>query len=386
MAMGDALRRTFELPGDHRRSGALQGLRGIAVALVFCVHYDTLMRGYLPAGSTAAAISAFFGHVGHAGVDLFFVLSGMLIYTLVLRPFDFRRFVVRRVQRIYPCFVGVLAIYTVLALIRPELGKLPAEPLAAAAYWVANLILLPGVFPIVPIVTVSWSLSYEVFFYIVMPAIAVATGLRHRQPRSRVLALCAIAAVGFALASLHVLPQKRMLMFVAGMLVCELVDAKWFVARVSSRWETVAAAAFVVSLPAAFWLSGGLGKEGWSAAALLVLFVADAALVACAYCGGGPVSRFLAVAPLRWLGNISYSFYLLHGLVLRLLITAAGLVLAPSPNLAGYLLLLPIAWFAAVFCSTILFVLVEKRFSLAPPRPAPAPAAQPAVLRASVSL
>jgi peptidoglycan/LPS O-acetylase OafA/YrhL len=52
----------------------------------------------------------------------------------------------------------------------------------AIEYIIANTVLLPGVFPIQPIITVSWSLSFEVLFYLVAPALSVLAWKRYSNP------------------------------------------------------------------------------------------------------------------------------------------------------------------------------------------------------------
>jgi peptidoglycan/LPS O-acetylase OafA/YrhL len=69
---------------------------------------------------------------------------------------------VRRLQRIYPAFLVVFA-FALALTITPIPGKIPHHPWQAV-YLVANLALLPGLIPMVRIVDVAWSLSYEMFF------------------------------------------------------------------------------------------------------------------------------------------------------------------------------------------------------------------------------
>src|SRR5436190_6115107 len=115
MTLSSRLARVYELPADRPRIGALQGIRGFAVALVFVVHHHTLFGEYAAERSWTSAASVFFGVAGHAGVDLFFVLSGALVYGLVLdRPMTFREFFGRRLRRLYPAFGVVLTLYLIL--------------------------------------------------------------------------------------------------------------------------------------------------------------------------------------------------------------------------------------------------------------------------------
>src|SRR5690606_22173143 len=75
-------------PGDSR-SKAMEGLRGIAVFLVFLVHYSSLVEPWVPEGSLSWASMQFLERAGHSGVDLFFLLSGFLIYGSIIRAKSF---------------------------------------------------------------------------------------------------------------------------------------------------------------------------------------------------------------------------------------------------------------------------------------------------------
>jgi len=74
--------------------------------------------------------------------------------------------------------------------------------------------------------------------------------------------------------------------------------------------------------------------------------------------------RLLSWAPLRWLGNMSYSYYLLHGLTLKasfFILNAVGSDLRPVE--IWFWLLLPLMWIVTLVPTGCLFLLVEKPFS-----------------------
>jgi len=334
------LARLFELPSSGRLR-ALEGVRGLAVLLVFCVHYDSLFGHYLPPGSAARALSQALGTIGNVGVDLFFVLSGYLLYgALRRRASGYGRFLWRRVERLYPTFLTTLALYLILG------AKLAESPMQSSIYLAQNVALLPGIFPIRPIIGVAWSLSYEMFFYLVVPFVVLV--LRGRSERGRIGALVALA-VAFALPwHAHV----RVVLFVAGMLVYELGDRL-------PRPERLVVLAFLVSLALYWWL------DGFVIVRYLVLFVPFGWLVACAL-APGRLNRAFSWTPLRWLGNISYSYYLIHGLALHATALALARVVAPFPLL--YALALPLGVLATLVAATLLFALVERPLSLEPGR------------------
>src|SRR5690606_4132801 len=164
----ERLRGHFELQNGTSRNLAMEGLRGIAVTLVFLVHYHSVLTPWMAGvegwGSDFGRAMRF---AGAAGVDLFFVLSGYLIYGATLSArFSWGGFMRRRLQRIYPTFLVLLTIYLGLSFLIPSESKLPPGAAEASFYVLQNVLLLPGMFAIKPIITVAWSLSYEMFFYL----------------------------------------------------------------------------------------------------------------------------------------------------------------------------------------------------------------------------
>src|SRR4051794_12438486 len=77
--------RVYDLSAGEGRMRSLEGLRGFAVLLVFCVHFDALFGQYASEMPLVRQASRFLGIVGNIGVDLFFVISGYLIYGTLLR-------------------------------------------------------------------------------------------------------------------------------------------------------------------------------------------------------------------------------------------------------------------------------------------------------------
>src|SRR5712664_3884452 len=214
----------YEVEGGKSRVIPMEGLRGIAVFLVFLVHFHALFGTHLVRGTWLYQISEFLGTIGNSGVDLFFVMSGSLIYgALIRRDVGYLTFTRRRVERIYPTFVAVLALYLVLSAFFPEQNKIHGSVLRAGLYILANLFLLPGIFNLKPIITVAWSLSYEFFFYLTMPVLVWAPGMRRWKPYQRLAAfallwiVCGLVSFYFGLEN-----RTRMISFIAGIVLYEL--------------------------------------------------------------------------------------------------------------------------------------------------------------------
>src|SRR5581483_1777059 len=201
----------YEVSGTAERIASMEGLRGLAVLLVFFVHFHALFRIYVDRESLSYACSRFLSVTGHSGVDLFFVISGYLIYGAVLdRRIQYGRFLRRRVQRIYPTFLSVLGLYVVLSVLFPWKSKIPSGHLNAVLYVLANAALLPGILPIEPMMSVAWTLSYEFFFYLTIPIFVAIWGLRERSRLARMVFLSGCTAVFLASSMLSWVGHSRL--------------------------------------------------------------------------------------------------------------------------------------------------------------------------------
>ena len=357
----------YELPQDNSRIVSLEGIRGLAITLVFFVHYHALFSHYLANDSASFSMSHFSWSIGPAGVDLFFILSGYLIYGIVMQKnTNYLKFMFRRAQRIYPTFLFVLALYIILLFIFPRETKLPSDPGEAALLILENVALLPGIFNINPIITVAWSLSYEWFFYACIPILISVLKMKRWKASSRILFI-AISSVAYITLRL---PPNHMPMFASGMLLYELSNSVWFKSKLSRTGEVFAIAVFIATFPCIYFLQSRQsgpdpGTVLWDWSVIAILYGGFFWFFVYAINYDGIVKRSLSCTPLRWLGNISYSYYLLHGLVLN----AIALALKSVPGLSQYGLIifwigLPLAFLTTVGISTVLFVEVERRFSI----------------------
>lgn len=347
------MRRIFELQDPrHARLLPMEGLRGFAVTLVFLQHY-TLQAQHLglPSGFTASFAAAFRNY-GNLGVELFFVLSGYLIYgTLVRRAPGFGGFMARRLQRLYPAYLVVFALALGQELLKAGGSKIPEGGWDAAGFLVANLLLLPGLFPIAGLIDVAWSLSYEIFFYLVTAGLVLGARMT-AMPRRRRIAILLVLSAGFlAVASLE--PRHfpvRMMPFFAGMLLAEGVGAR------IPGWAglVLPLVGFVISITAPLP----------PVSAEFAQTVAFFALCAVCFADRGLVSRAMTWTPLRWLGNMSYSYYLLHGSVVS--VGFAALVSIHPGTMPAWLFwtYLPILFAGTLAAAAVLFIAVEKPLSL----------------------
>lgn len=337
----------------------MEGLRGLAVLLVFLVHYVSLSAPWRSDDTTLAALASSLHTVGNAGVDLFFVLSGYLIYgSLLARPQQLHHFLRRRVRRIYPVYTFVFALYLLLSWALPSQNRIPAPWPDAARYLANNFFLLSGFGAEPPLISVAWSLSYEMLSYLLIAVLISTLQLRLRSRRWRCLFFAMLgvtAALGFATFG----GPARMLLFIAGIFVHEAMapPSRPAPGALLSTIAVLAAWAMLL-MPLALWLK---------LAALCGAF-----FLLCLSCfgrPGSPLALALCWTPLRWLGNISYSYYLIHGLALKAGFMALALLAPPSPHgPAFFLLMLAPMLVITLPPAALLFLLVERPCSLAPLR------------------
>ena len=160
--------RRFRLSSTQRLP-SLDGLRGVSILLVLVAH-STLASNF-PHGLQ------FLAGLGDLGVLVFFVISGYLITTLLMREkaetgeISLRNFYMRRILRIFPVayfYIGVVALLSSLGLV-----QLSQHDLAFALTYLMNYHLNCA-----PIFGHFWSLTVEEQFYLLWPTLVVVVGFR----------------------------------------------------------------------------------------------------------------------------------------------------------------------------------------------------------------
>jgi exopolysaccharide production protein ExoZ len=350
--------------GNANNVQSMEGLRGFAVFLVFIVHFVALVKPWISNDSTFSTIAQSLHTIGNTGVDLFFVLSGYLIYgSLISRKQGYLRFMSRRLQRIYPAFIVVFAVYVVSSFIFPAESKLPISVSDKIVYLVQNFFLLPGLFPIEPMITVAWSLSYEMFYYLLIPLVIGAFGLRHRSVVWRIaffLSITLAIVVYCFVNGGHV----RLIMFIAGIVLYEVMNNT----QAPSPSGSIGVTALVLGLLATLFPVAGSGAYSLK---ICILFVSFSTLCwACFRRPSARLARSFSWTPLRWLGNMSYSYFLLHGLTLKAAFMAFGNIVPPAVHGQWiFWVLLPPMFILTLIPTAALFIFVERPFSLRPHRP-----------------
>jgi peptidoglycan/LPS O-acetylase OafA/YrhL len=299
----------------HRRD--IDGLRAIAVAGVILDH---------------AGVAGF--EAGFAGVDIFFVISGFLIGGIVLKAmsenrFTFAEFYARRARRILPALLVMILVTLPFGwfLMTPNELRYHGGGAFATLAFLSNVWFLTRIDYFNPEVATdpllhTWSLAVEEQFYVILPILLIVLSriVMTRRTIGGVLAVLALVSFGLTVAAT---PADAMVVFYLGhtraweLLAGVLASMVWVRAQsVPGVWRGVLAAVglglaliSITLIPA-----HGLWPGFWTLApvlgAVLVLLFGDQPSVA---------RRCLSLAPMVWLGAISYSAYLWHQPILGFL-------------------------------------------------------------------
>jgi peptidoglycan/LPS O-acetylase OafA/YrhL len=299
----------------------LDGLRTVAVTLVLVYHVARTQDMSLLPG-------------GFVGVDVFFVLSGFLITSLLLRELrrtgrlDLRRFYVRRLWRLSPALILVSAAVAAVFAFFPAVFGLeaasPVEALVALAYgmsWWSGLELPGGPY----LLGLTWSLSVEEHFYLLWPLVLVA--LLRRGGGVRAVVAVAVLANAYTAVLWHLgadpdrlyyLPDARFAQLLTGCGLAAALFARPDLGRlrpaVSGRAASlsalgIAGVALVGSRYEAWYWSGGMQLVGVGAAVVIGHLAVDR---------DSRMSTLLRWGPLPTLGVWSYGIYLWHLPLIRL--------------------------------------------------------------------
>jgi peptidoglycan/LPS O-acetylase OafA/YrhL len=292
---------------------ALTGIRWFAAFWVVLYHFEGKIKPVLPAWRYLDPIS----RTGFVGVDLFFVLSGFIMsYNYLDR---FRRwhlsqhlhFLALRLARIYPVyFVTLMIVLGELGLSKVFHKSINTGSIFTVKQFFANLFMVNGWgfqkvvfawnFP-------AWSVSAEWFAYLLFPFFALLV--------VRITSRLISGGLAIALLSTYIVlynhswggPLTRVVCeFLCGMFLFRIYDSD-----TSARpWQWIAPVGLVAG-PIIVWTTSGTPPAD--------LLVFDCAVVVIGLAiAQGRIARFFGSAQMVFLGEISYSLYLTHGLILRI--------------------------------------------------------------------
>lgn len=293
--------------GMNRYRPEIDGLRALAVFAVVLFH--ARVRGF---------------SAGFVGVDVFLVISGYLIAGVILREseagtFSLAGFFERRVRRILPALLAMLAVTALAGLILlPGDFRQFGGSLAAITVFLSNFLFAraSGYFALnadaTPLLH-TWSLAVEEQFYLLFPVLLLLS--RRAGPRGLRLSLIGATAVslgdsvwstGTDPVVAFYSPASRAWEFLAGALLTAMVPRP---PRARTAGDATALVGLVLIGGSFLWLRAGVTFPG---ARAIPVVAGSVLLLWGMMADGSRVARAMSVRPLVAIGLISYSLYLWH--------------------------------------------------------------------------
>lgn len=292
------------MPAAREFNTNIHGLRGLAAFMVFWCHVyaGSFDSGFYP--EHWHPLVAWFLHAGRYGVDVFFMISGYLITESLTRKGQVRRFLADRAIRLYPAFLAVLLPLVVMGILTRTRLFAEADPSSWLLHILANVLFLPGVFDMPPILGVAWSLSFEAAFYLTAAVAFVLAGAGKRE-----LAVGVCAASGLLL-----FPQyPGIIFFYTGALIYLYGDRLLQgLARIHLPLAALLGLLAIWHLFIVHYHRAEADLSVGFVAMLLASFTLGMMFFNSVVAGAGIFGGFLRSRTLQFLGTISYSFYLWH--------------------------------------------------------------------------
>ncbi len=286
----------------------IDGIRAIAVTAVILFHYG---------------VTGFSG--GFVGVDIFFVLSGYLISSIIFDKlekgrFEFGNFYFRRIRRLFPVYVVVMAVTFALAyaFMLPREFREFGQSLVASTVYISNILffLEAGYFDtashLKPLLH-TWSLSVEEQFYVIFPFVAWLCARLSRKNLFIFFAILTVASFVAAVsyiktdtsAVFYLYPFRAWEMFLGTLLATQ------FIPHLASRlWNNALAITglALIILPTFLYTD----KTLFPGASALIPCFGTALLIYSGSAQQGWVQQILSSSIPVYIGKLSYSLYLWH--------------------------------------------------------------------------
>lgn len=289
----------------------IEGLRGVAVAVVILYHLD--LRGFSG---------------GFVGVDIFFVISGFLISGLLLQEFDetrtisIRNFYIRRARRILPAatFVLVGTMLSSRLFLEPlRLINLTVDGISASTFWInvqlaaKSIDYLDSALPPSPLQH-YWSLAVEEQFYLVFPVLLYAILRVNRRRDTAVAVLTLLALLSFVGCLVFTEQSQPLAFFLSPFRAWQFLLGTVLPLLISSRSQMRRIASEILSL-------GGLGLVSLSVVvghnsqypgSIALVPTVGAALLLSASHSTSLINQLLSSRLALIVGRRSYVLYLWH--------------------------------------------------------------------------
>jgi exopolysaccharide production protein ExoZ len=276
---------------------SLQALRALAAWMVVCHHFMQIFFDFHASGP----IGQFFTDRGAVGVDIFFVISGLVIYLSTQdKQMPAGRFLLNRAIRIVPAYW----LYTALmGLMLVSLGQWLPHSAIDLPHFILSLLFIPsenpGGYGLYPTLNVGWTLNYEMFFYLLF-SLVFTVPQRHR-PLIVAAALFAVSEVLGRYGVISRFYQNNIVYeFLLGIGIGVMYRRGWITEGLWVPLAVIAASVFAI-----YQLDASDRLLHWGLPSAMIVLACVAM-----------EPHFKRVKMLKVLGDCSYSVYLVHVLVL----------------------------------------------------------------------
>ena len=334
------------------RFDSIDGLRGYLALSVF-IHHFVLTWYWKNTGEWGRPPEAYFQNLGKFGIAVFFMITGFLFISKIIssnKPIDWYRLYQSRVFRIFPLYLFVIVLITIVILFQSNF-QINVDVFTLLKSYFRWFIFHGNIINDYSetrriIAGVDWTLKYEWLFYALLPLIALVI----RQGKLAIILVCLGLLILFLYpVRIEYFYTLYFILFAIGGGAAALSNElkkqeKWINHPLCSLFTLVALIAAVFH-PNTFSSIHVL---------LMTLFFVPITL-------GNNLFGLLNARPSIFLGEISYSIYLLHGAVLYTLFSIINFDIGHLP-LTSALMWLPIIGLIVVFLSTIAYLLIERPF------------------------
>ena len=335
-----------------QRLGHIDGLRGYLALMVF-IHHFVITDQFRTTGRWFRPPEDYFNNFGQAGVGLFFMITGFLFIHRVLAKnhrIDWRRLFTSRVFRIYPLYLfafavvaGVAAYHTQFQL-REPVTQLVGDLLRWFVF-LGGTINQYGATKLT-LAWVDWTLRYEWLFYLSLPLLSFIISKSRWLTIGLILVVLyfAVAPTRFAFG---IFDSRYLILFAVGGLTArlKLADVAW--ARILHH-PAASLVAIAALLGEIFLFDKPFGP---TQVVLLTIFFVPVAL-------GNSLFGLLEHDASVFLGEVSYSIYLMHPIVLYTVFNMFGAQLPFTGT--KYMLLMPMLGITVVLFSWATYTVVER--------------------------
>lgn len=316
---------------SYQRIPELDGLRGIAIILVISFHYlnNQLVHSQAVLGKFVGKLTSF----GWVGVDLFFVLSGFLIGSILIRNKGsenyFSTFYKKRLLRIVPNYYLLLFLFVLITTSRYFSDSYFVTGNNKLSFW-TYLTLTQNFFMASlnnmgnSAMSVTWSIAIEEQFYIVVPMLIFFINNKH-IPYFLIALMVSACLIRYNFTHWvpsYVLLVSRMDALSLGVLIAWL-NTEFELSRFVNRYMKIIIGILVTDVVLCLFLFVKYQDLGGVKHSLFAIFFGIALLFALTF-KKGLYGKLLRNKALVWIGTVSYSLYLFHYLILGVFHHLAG--------------------------------------------------------------